>query len=1087
MGTPQYMSPEQIRAPGEVDHRADIYALGVVFYQMLTGELPGKKIEPPSKKVSIDVRLDEVVLRALEKEPELRYQQVSILKTEVETISSSPDKSEARSQKPEVQTPPYWTGWEYKSKRTWFGLPLLNVANGVDPRTGKVRHARGIVAIGGVATGWLAMGGRAYGGIAFGGIAAGGVALGGIAAGLVAFGGLTLALLMAVGGLALAPIAVDGRPGNIRLWDGHFAHGVNPGWLTGIELCRCIWALWIVFAVLWGVYYFLSSWAKKQDLRVSPTSGEPKPGATTKSRFSRWAIVASVWGLLGLTHLLNFLGERGGLQPSYIFLPLGTTFFGWLAISQIRHSAGKLHGLWLAVANGLLFPLLALDALVFFSWKQLFMIPGAMVSGAGGPVNSPATIAYLHRNDFLMVLTSFLLIAIVDFLIIRTVWRAVNQAPVQNAVSAPSAQINDPHQPLKPTLILHSVLFGVVGLISWVGKSLYLAWLRDLYKDGFDVMGPIQAEGIGVVTGLGVMLLLPIIFGVDVAVCFLARKLGGRSGLRWWSGFVMVGLMLLLAGSAVSAWLPVSRFVEKINDTNAQSFTFGPVVERVVTNMIDFDTGALIDFPMATQPGERDDERYDWIRGQDVPDGKAPNKESYPWMRAHGVDAIEGNYDLIGVDIVIARLESRDWDSLTPAGEQKLRALKLPGAPTDELNGPGTYGFKTREGGMGVLQITDTRLPRGVKIRYKLVSQISLSGTQTMDSATDVKLAFGPVIERELQNEEAIDFDSVKQLMTPEFKLKKTEGTMFASLPEGVAAIVVWMEQQGMDARCDADSLTAFGMKVKALTNADWDKTNPSQVLEAIHSIDPKARAQVLLEPGTNQPATYAFQTREGGLGLLQVITFTDKGVKLRYKLVQGGETNAAAVAKSAAPSQRTVTATGSLETGSRVAPAAGMTTKWGCRAAVAEPDITAVSVGQDVSMELDAFPKRTFKGKVAYIGKTPVTTQNYVTYETLIDIADPDPGFKIGMTVNVIFDAPTAPKSAAIADPLPSIELKVAQQQLEKTLTDLWETQTALASMRESRTDSNYEVKQLQSKLSALEEHAERLRAIIRQSALNQ
>src|SRR5213592_262471 len=89
IGTPQYMAPEQTEKPTEVDHRADIYSLGVVLYQMLTGELPGKRIEPPSKKVQLDVRLDEVVLRALEKEPELRYQQASVLKTDVETIAGS--------------------------------------------------------------------------------------------------------------------------------------------------------------------------------------------------------------------------------------------------------------------------------------------------------------------------------------------------------------------------------------------------------------------------------------------------------------------------------------------------------------------------------------------------------------------------------------------------------------------------------------------------------------------------------------------------------------------------------------------------------------------------------------------------------------------------------------------------------------------------------------------------------------------------------------------------------------------------------------------------------------------------------------
>jgi serine/threonine protein kinase len=103
IGTPHYMAPEQIEHPRTVDHRADIYSLGVVFYEMLTGELPLGKFPPPSRKVHVDVRLDEVVLHALEKEPERRYQHASEVKKDVETIAATPEAGSSRREEAQTQ------------------------------------------------------------------------------------------------------------------------------------------------------------------------------------------------------------------------------------------------------------------------------------------------------------------------------------------------------------------------------------------------------------------------------------------------------------------------------------------------------------------------------------------------------------------------------------------------------------------------------------------------------------------------------------------------------------------------------------------------------------------------------------------------------------------------------------------------------------------------------------------------------------------------------------------------------------------------------------------------------------------------
>jgi hypothetical protein len=116
MGTPAYMAPEQIEGLPGIDHRADIYSMGVVFYELLTGELPLGRFSPPSERAETDVRLDEVVLRTLAREPGRRYQQASQVKTDVEALRG-----------PAVAVNPF----ELPAKRRWIGKGVAGFIAGI--------------------------------------------------------------------------------------------------------------------------------------------------------------------------------------------------------------------------------------------------------------------------------------------------------------------------------------------------------------------------------------------------------------------------------------------------------------------------------------------------------------------------------------------------------------------------------------------------------------------------------------------------------------------------------------------------------------------------------------------------------------------------------------------------------------------------------------------------------------------------------------------------------------------------------------------------------------------------------------------
>ncbi|MFO1501597.1 MAG: protein kinase [Verrucomicrobiota bacterium] len=132
IGTPDFLAPEAWTPNTPLDSRADVYALGVMLYQMLTGEIPRGLWEMPSVRVGTDQRFDAVIERAMQPKPEARYQSSAELSRDLQKIQTEPMKTPALLVESEEHTatppPPPDLAPKHRSPPATIGLTVVAVA-----------------------------------------------------------------------------------------------------------------------------------------------------------------------------------------------------------------------------------------------------------------------------------------------------------------------------------------------------------------------------------------------------------------------------------------------------------------------------------------------------------------------------------------------------------------------------------------------------------------------------------------------------------------------------------------------------------------------------------------------------------------------------------------------------------------------------------------------------------------------------------------------------------------------------------------------------------------------------------------------
>ena len=556
--------------------------------------------------------------------------------------------------------------------------------------------------------------------------------------------------------------------------------------------------------------------------------------------------------------------------------PVGVPVLGYIALNQIRRSQGRLYGLEMALFDVLLFPLLALDGILF----GVAVLVAEQFKEYGIDINN------------LAIAGAILLSLALDFLIVRWAWRAV-KGSAKSDTKLPSGSQFSTRKPSrrawKLATVVAMLLLTVTACIFWIQRPHRLG--EVVFRDSPNGHYSARAETYHAMRVFG---------GDKIFYRFGVQGLGGSLFKHW---DIPVPIEKLSTGYLVQPiaeyafdkhgrieWAVDSSSVRFLvrdvevfscdprktrdtNDTSAVSQQHGPNV-RIMGTVADSATGKPIvgarvaDNVYNARPNRAPQETWTDANGR---------YELNTWYEEHTLAASAPGYDT-----KLQALTTRPFgNERTVRMDFQLQPASSVGQASPDVPGSKADSQPKKDNGRPTERQSSQAQP----------------DLQTFEARLSGDVTFGPVIERTVETavsgRSAIDLDTGKVSTGPQ-------------VVENAQSLQDWMQSTGVDALgmrgSPAPGLGGFDMVAIPVPNERWDISIPE--LRGILTMG-KLGSPVTMSGKGELPATYLFTTREGGMGVLQIVGFVDKpwAVKIRYKLMEEVSEDAKTMETESSPS----------------------------------------------------------------------------------------------------------------------------------------------------------------------------------------